>query len=148
MASSLSGISTIVYDNTKTTPEAISIKGKSFYIGNVAPGEKSNIVIVALSVPNVSQIDNIKLGLTDNGTIAFRSATFGITSSSTFDPNINPLTYFQGINSDSEVDSQYNFNVDRLNKNESEYVYIKIDTISTQKIGSGAVRFKWFFDYD
>jgi len=133
--------------NGSDSPETFNTPlTKSLTFGVVAPKEKSETVVVTLKVPYAQAIRNIKLALIDTGGLEFATNRFGVTSSYKLD-NTVPTTYFQGVNEEKLESSPYNVIIDTQNDNTSDYVYLNVKMPDNNFIGSGVIRYRWFFDY-
>jgi hypothetical protein len=102
---------------------------------------------MSLSVPNAIAINNIKLGLINAGGITFADEVFGITTSSELRTDIEPDAYFQGVNSSGDINSPYNIPIPNKDAHSSIYVYLNTKLQSNKPIGTGLVKFHWFFAY-
>lgn len=120
---------------------------KSFTFGTISPKEISEIVVVALNVPNTRAIANIRLGLIGTGGITFSSNIFAYTTSVELRDDITPESYFQGVNNDKSNASPYNINIKNRDNFNSEYVYLSVHLPIYQPIGKGLIKFCWWFDY-
>ena len=120
---------------------------KSLTFGTLAPKEVSETMVVALRVPQAQSIRNVRLGLIDTGGLDFTIDTFGIYSSYQLDNNVIPSTYFQGINEEKLASSPYNAIINTINSNTSDYVYLNVKMPDNNFIGTGTIRYKWWFDY-
>ncbi len=129
-------------DYTINTPFA-----KSLTFGTLSPNELSETMIIALKLPYAKALKNIRLGLVDTGGLEFTTNRFGVYSSSNFDENIVPTTYFQGINTNKLESSIYNVTIDSNGSTMSDYVYLNVKMPEYNTMRSGTIRYKWFFDY-
>jgi hypothetical protein len=129
-------------EETRKTPFAIALS-----FGTMAPGETSKTIAVALNIPHTSAIQNVKLALIDTGGIEFADNIFGITTSSELRADITPMSYFQGINLDNSELNIYNVFIGNRSYSASNYVYLNVNLPRDNFLGSGVIRFKWFFDY-
>ena len=144
----LSGLRTILFKTNSETPQEALSKGSSFSFGSIAPGATSPSLIIALEVPNVNQIGDVQLGLTNIGSITFKNSIFGIQNSATFDNTLQPTEYFQGVNTNADINSPYNISIGTKDSNTSNYVYLSLNLPSNSDIVTEAIRFQWFFKYD
>ena len=119
----------------------------SLALGSISPGETSVTKIIYLRIPNAIGIDNIKIGLINNGGIDFTTTTFGIEIHNHIDNNIVPTKYFTGINETGNSNNIHNVSVGNNGNIQSNYVYLNITLPSNHNLNAGVVRFKWFFDY-
>jgi len=141
----------ILQDKSLSASDSPQTNGTSFAIafnfGTIAPGETSKTIAVALNIPHASVIQNIKLALTDTGGIEFTDDIFGITTSSELRADIIPISYFKGINIDNSELNAYNVVIGNRNFSKSNYVYLNVQLPTDNFLGSGIIKFKWFFDY-
>jgi len=128
--------------NTEKTPFA-----KAFNFGTIAPGETSKTIIISLYVPYASGINNIKIACINSGGLTFTTSTFGVTTSSELRTDIEPDTYFTGINTLKDATSLFNVSVANNGQYRSEYVYLNIKTPLNNDLITGVVRYVWFIDY-
>jgi len=128
--------------NTEKTPFA-----KAFNFGTIAPGETSKTIIISLYVPYASGINNIKIACINSGGLTFTTTTFGVTTSSELRTDIEPDTYFTGINTSKDATSLFNVSVANNGQYRSEYVYLNIKTPLNNDLITGVVRYVWFIDY-
>jgi hypothetical protein len=128
--------------NTRNSPFA-----KSFSFGTIASGETSSNAILDLNVPNVKEIRNVKIALTNIGNMEFKPDTFGISFSNVLQDNVVPSTYFNGINTDGSDSNIYNVSVGSRNVNNSNYVYLNIKLPLDSFLDVNVIRYQWFFDY-
>ena len=129
----------------KSTLKTINSKSLSF--GSIAPGETSESFIIYLKVPSSSAINNIKLGLIDCGGLDFSLISIGVETRTSIMSTISYSSYFKGINNSNDPYSPYNISIGNKDLYTSNYVYINLTLPRDQIIGSGVMRFKWFFDY-
>ncbi len=115
--------------------------------GTLAPGETSETLAIALNIPYVKAINNIKLGLISIGNLMFTTSTFGMTSSVELRDDIIPSTYFQGL-STTELDiDPNNISIPNRDNVHSSYVYLNIKLPLNQPLGRGLISLKWWFNY-
>lgn len=133
--------------NASDSPQTIGALARTFAFGTIAPNEVSKTIVVALFIPKVAGIQNIKLGLISTGGIEFANDLFGITNSSELRYDIVPDTYFQNINLDKTATNAYNISIPNRNLNNSNYVYLNVKLPESQPIGTGIINYRWFFDY-
>ena len=124
-----------------------TIVSKSLTWGTLAPGEKSNPLIVYLRLPSSPAIRNIKFGLTNTGSIAFASNVFGVATQEVVDFNFVPNTSFLGVNSGKISTNQYNISIPNRGENTSDYVYLDVDIPSDYVFKGDTARYQWWFDY-
>jgi len=115
--------------------------------GTISPGDISQTLVIALNVPYVQDITNIRMGLTDSGNITFANNLFGITTSADLREDIVPESYFQGVNSSKSSISVYNVNIPNKDNHSSVYVYLNVTLPVNQIVENGMLKYKWFFDY-
>jgi hypothetical protein len=139
--------STTEISNASDSTETIGAVAKTFSFGTIAPNETSKTIPVALFIPEVSAIQNVKLGLVSTGGIEFADDLFGVASSSELRYDITPDTYFQGINIDKTSTNIYNVSIPNRDNHNSNYVYLNVKLPVNQPIGTGILRFKWWFEY-
>lgn len=122
---------------------------QSLNFGTLAPGETSETMIIALNVPYVKGIRNIKLGLTNTGGLTFTNQTFGINSSIELRSDITPDNHFEGLNTKepSPTNSEYTISIDNRDKFNSAHVYLNVKLPLNQNLGFGIIGFKWYFEY-
>jgi len=141
-------IQEIEYSDSGATADTLNTPfADAFNFGTIAPGETSKTIIVNLHVLYVNAITNIKLGLINNGNIQLRNTTFGITNDNVLKNNVTPTSYFQGINTSGTNSNTYNIAIPNLNNKHSNYVYLNVSLPRNNSIGTGVIRFTWFFDY-
>jgi len=130
--------------STKNRPFAQSLN-----FGTLAPGETSDTMVIALNIPYVKGIKNVRLGLTNTGGLAFTNTTFGINSSIELRSDITPDNNFLGVNTHepTPIDTDYTIAIDNRDKYNSAYVYLNVKLPLNQNIGFGIIGFKWYFDY-
>jgi len=131
--------------NDSGTKSTVSAKSPTF--GTISPGQTSSTIVISLSVPDVIAIKNIKIGLINSGGITFSNDVFGIATSSELRSDIEPDTYFQGVNTSGLITSSYNIAVPNKDKHSSTYVYLNAKLQSSKTVGTGLVKYSWFFDY-
>lgn len=136
---------TIRYLNASQT-EIVTHRYGALNYGTVAPGETSKTIIVSLFAPYIKQLNHINISLADTGGIDFSANVFGVTTSDTIDPSITPESSFMGVNN-SDAPDNFNFAVPNRNSNTSAYVYLNVRLPRDNFLGSGTIRYKWFFDY-
>ena len=124
-----------------------TVFSKSMTFGTLAPGETSRTMVVALNVPNVKAITNIKLGLMNTGNIDFANNVFGIHNDYRLSRSIIPESYFQGVNTTGEASNQYNIDIPTREANISDYVYLNINVPSDSIPEASVIRYRWFFDF-
>ena len=115
--------------------------------GNLAPGETSNTLIIYLNVPSAIAITNIRLGLMEAGGIDLQAETFGVDSNISLDTNFVPDSYFTALNKTDESTNEHNIDIGNKDYYTSEYVYLNVSLPLDQDLGTGVIRYKWFFDY-
>lgn len=123
-----------------------TLNSSAIDFGPLSPGEISQTKIIFLSVPYAKTIDNIKIALIDTGGITFANTIFGVDSKSYIDYNV-PTSFFQGLNEDDDPNNLNNIVISNKDIKTSRYVYLNINVPAGLGIGSGVVRFKWFFDF-
>lgn len=142
---------TIVSTETSNASDSSQTKNnplaKSFNYGTIAPGEKSKTIIIALNVPHVQAITNIRLGLIETGGITFLNNIFGINNSIELRNDITPDYYFQGVNLTKSSSSPYNISIPNKDNHTSAYVYLNVKLPNNQSIEKGIIVLKWWFDY-
>lgn len=139
-------------DDPTTRSQLLS---QSFTFGTIAPNETSKTVIVAINVPYVKAITNIKIGLVSSGGIVFTNSIFGIASSVELRGDITPDAYFQGVNINRIIDNTqtnpaiypYNISIRNKDNHTSEYVYLNVKLPQGQIIGEGMIKFHWWFSF-
>ena len=146
MPNSLSTARTTLYA-ASGNEESVTSKTGALTFGTIAPGGTSRIIIVALRVPDVDAITNIKIALVNAGNITFSDTTFGVASDAGLDFNLVPTTYFQGINTTNTAGNQYNVAIDNADIYTSKYVYLNITLPRNNLLEVGTVRYRWYFDY-
>jgi hypothetical protein len=129
-------------EQTQDTPFASSMS-----FGTIAPGQTSKTVIVGLNIPTVSAIQNIKIALVDAGGIEFANGIFGVEAFTELRGDLEPTTYFQGVNDDDSELNVYNVEVPTRTNIASTYVYLNVTLPQDHTLGTGVIRYKWYFDY-
>jgi len=124
-----------------------SVFANALSFGAVAPGETSQNLIITLNIPFSRAITNIKLGLMETGGITFGNSIFGLATSPLINVNIDTASYFQGINTTDLASNSYNISIPNKTQTTSDYVYLNITLPDGNTLGTGVIRFKWFFDY-
>ena len=142
----LKDVQTIQYLNGSQT-EIVTHRYGALSYGTMAPGETGKTIIVSLFAPYVKAMNNISLGLTDTGGIEFDSNVFSIASSTSLDPTIVPSVSFMGVNNVSSSTSNFNFGIPNRDDHTSAYVYLNVKLPRDNFIGTGTIRYKFFFDY-
>jgi hypothetical protein len=142
----LKDVQTIQYLNGSQT-EIVTHRYGALSYGTMAPGETGKTIIVSLFAPYVKAMNNISLGLTDTGGIEFDSNVFSIASSMSLDPTIVPSVSFIGVNNVSSSTSNFNFGIPNKDSHTSAYIYLNVKLPRDNFIGTGTIRYKFFFDY-
>ena len=119
----------------------------AFNFGTLAPGQTSDTIIVQLKGINTTALGRIKIALIDTGDITFAPNIFGITTTFRLSSSIEPEEYFEGVNTDGLASNPYNIDIDTIEINKSDYVYLNVAVPSNQTVENGVIRYKWFFDY-
>ena len=129
--------------------------------GRVAAGTTSQVKVIDIAFSEVTQVGNIKLGLTSAGVTVNANPTdiaadgsagnghFGIESSAEFDATkaAQPLSrHFAGLNSTVTAGSSNNVSIPNRSTTISNYIYLDIE-MDTSTIGSANGAYKVFFDY-
>lgn len=130
---------------TKGTMRTINSCALSF--GPLAPGETSETKIIYLRIPYSQAINNIKLALVDTGEITFSNNIFGVETKNYLDYNLIPSYNFSGLNTDNSPNNTNNIVVGNGNNTTSQYVYLNVKIPLDQKMGSGTIRYRWYFSY-
>jgi len=134
--------------NASDSPDTkASVFSESATFGTLAPGETSESLIVALNVPNVKGITNIKLGLINAGELEFNTTMFGVGYNADLISNYELTDYFQGVNANETPNSPYNISVPNTDLASSNYVYLNVDVPINNIPGPSVLRWKWFFDF-
>ena len=131
--------------DSKGTLKTINAEALSF--GSVAPGETSETFIIYLKVPSSSAINNIRLGVRNCGDLDFSQIKIGVEIRDSLAYNIIPSSYFMGINETDDPNSPYNISMGNRGLYSSQYVYLNLFLPLGQELGTGTIRFRWFFDY-
>jgi hypothetical protein len=128
--------------------------------GNMAAGTHSRIKLLDIAFTDVVSVDNVRLGVVDDGGIAngeapvniysdgsCQNGRLGICHSPTLVDFPNGLTrHFAGTNGNGAANNEYNVSVGVRNDTTSEYVYLDIQPGSSNT-GTGAIIYKVFFDF-
>jgi len=123
----------------------------SLFLGNFQVGTKSDINIINMLVEGVSSINNVKLGVIENGIIGYdidHVVMYGV--SDIIDPSFTIEKYFSGVNTDGTSGNSNNIEVGLKSGGksiESKYVYLAMD-VPQRYVGRGYITLKWFFDYE
>lgn len=145
----VNGTEKIRQDGSNNQSTLNTIYSKSTGYGSLMPGESSSTRILFLSIPSSLGFKNIKIGLTDTGGIEFQNNVFGVSVLDYIDYNFKPTNYFQGINADKSKSNINNISVGNNGPFRSQFVYLNINLPNDTSIqDTGAVRYKWFFDYN
>jgi len=131
--------------NDKGTLNTIYSKALSF--GQLSAGETSETKIIYLNVPSALAIRDIKIGLSDTGTIPFSTGKFCIEVRQDIDYNLTPLIAFTGLNTDNTASNINNVSIANAGENFSQYVYINVTVPKNQFVGDGVIKLIWFFNY-
>ena len=124
-----------------------TIVSKSLTWGTLAPGEKSDPIIIYLRATAAPAIRNIKLGLTNTASMSFASNVFGVATQPVTDHSFVPNTSFIGVNSEKTSTNTYNISVPNRGENTSDYVYLDVQIPNDYQFKGETVRYKWWFDY-
>jgi len=130
--------------------------------GRVAAGTTSQVKVIDIAFSEVTQVGNIKLGLTSAGGVTVNAnptdiaadgsagnGHFGIENSAEFNSTkaAQPLSrHFAGLNSTVTAGSSNNVSIPNRSTTISNYIYLDIE-MDTSTIGSANGAYKVFFDY-
>jgi hypothetical protein len=137
----------LVQDGSDNLATDQSFNSISFDYGIVNPGQTTSPSIIYLQVPFTIGIDNIRIGIVSAGGLDFDGSLFGFSTHLSIMTNLPIQQYFNGINNSKSPDSEYNIEVPRKNRYESQYVYLYLNISDEQLLTNGNIRYKWFFDF-
>ena len=147
-------------------PDSGSLLGNvsTISFGKITAGTMSKIVCLDVAFSGITEVSNIKLGLTSSGGLNVSSNAsdtstnddgsvsrgyFGIESTASFDSSksSSPLVkFFKGINATVTASDVNNVSVPSRSQTLSNYIYLSIQP-DAASIGASSGAWKLFFDY-
>lgn len=131
--------------------------------GRVSAGTTSPIKVIDFAFTGVSEVRNVKLGLTSSGGLSVNDGPIGISSdgssengyfgiehSSSFSSPTaeGPLTrHFQGINETDTAGDSNNVEIGKRSSAISQFVYLDIE-IQSNDLGTSGGTYKIYFDFE
>lgn len=131
--------------------------------GRVSSGTTSPVKVIDFAFSGVSEIRNVKLGLTSSGGLTVNESPeniisdgssenglFGIEHSQSFSPIIaeGPLTrHFQGVNTSDTAGDANNVEIGKRSSVISQFTYLDIELLSNN-VGTSGGTYKIYFDFE
>lgn len=121
--------------------------GGALNFGYVAPGGKSQTLIIQLRVNGVSYISNIRLALITAFTKDKNSMSYKYTLKDYIDLDVIPDNVIN-YNAGRDINSTNNMQIGNLNNIESQFVYLNYIAPNTAFNAPFITTYMWFFNHD